>query len=131
MSPESFLSSKGMSVFKELLTPMIGWVLLSAILYHLGFVAPQMIDRLDDSRHQQFMEFSEKLNRIAETNLTAAKTRDATITTILEGYRKDEQEDRRLFVEILRRSDLTPTELREAIDAAASVDLLPKAPEEN
>lgn len=97
-----------------------GWLIAAITLYGC-YVMGQAIVKDGQLQLERITQaFSQDLKHIAETNLSAAKTREQAIELILQTFREDEAEDRRLFVEILRRSDMSAQDIREAIETAGA-----------
>lgn len=96
----------------------VGWVFLGAILWAIYVQAPAIIEKLEVSRQTQANHFAESVKEVLKMDVEAANIRTKSVNDALEAFRMDEREDRRLFVEILKRSDLTPQELQDAIEAA-------------
>jgi hypothetical protein len=94
-------------------------ILLAGVLYGMYVLVPDVAKMNIDAYHSLADEFKTELLEITKIQLQTAQTRQAALDTALDAIRDDEKEDRRLFVEILKRSDLTPQELQEAIEEAS------------
>lgn len=106
---------------KVVATQGVGWLFLGAIMYGIYVIGPEIMRENRNVVIELSREFAQDMHNISVQQREAAVARNETLDGTLEAFRADEREDRRLFVEILKRSDLTPQELQEAIDAATPV----------
>lgn len=112
-------------------TQGISWLLLCAILYWLSIQLPEQQRLNIDLLGSQQTKFARDLKEISQDLKETAKIRSETLSSTLDAYRQDEREDRRLLVEILKRSDLSPSEFQKAIEAAAEAHAPPPTPNGN
>lgn len=104
---------------------VIGWIFSGAVLWQLSVIAPALVERGITEMKSQAQAFADNLEKVARNNLEAAKSREAATEMVLAEFRRDEAEDRRLFVELLRRAELTPESIEEAVRAATQPERPP------
>lgn len=106
------------SARKIAITQGVGWVLLGGVLYGIYILIPQIAQMNIDAYSALSAKFTNDMKAVAEIQLQVAKERTKAIDMALMQLREDEREDKRLLVEILKRTNLSPEELRAAIDHA-------------
>jgi hypothetical protein len=90
----------------------------------LVFTMPKAMDENREAllrvQESQAKMFTATMEKISQTTLETARIQQDTLKSAIQQMRDDEREDRRLFVEILKRSDIGPEELQAAIEAATT-----------
>ena len=103
---------------KIALTQGVGWIFAAAILYALYVEGPKVINHYSEAQSAQAERFSNDLKEIIKDTRAAAEARDGVIERVLAELRRDEVEDRRLLVELVKRSNITAEGLQDALEAA-------------
>lgn len=97
---------------------IIGWIFAGTMGYGIYMQFPVILDRIDKGHYDATVYFAHSQEKFAKDILDSAKLRSQDLQNTLKAFRDDEREDRRMMVEMLRRSNINAKELSEAIDAA-------------
>lgn len=107
---------------------LVGWIFAGAVLYGIYVQMPILMLQIERGHKEVNTQFTISQEKFARDVLEATKIRSEDLRTTLEVFRADEQEDRRLLVEMLRRTSMTAEELSEAIERAQQNQNAPPAP---
>jgi hypothetical protein len=128
MEPDVEKANKVWGVLQKILetqgVQIVGWIFAGGILYGIYVQYPVLVDRIDKGYQEATDRFAHSQEKFAKDILESSRVRSDDLKVTLKAFRDDEREDRRLLVEVLRRSDMTSQELSEAIEAV-------NRPEEN
>lgn len=116
INPKDSLALAGL---KYLATQGVGFVFLALLGYAIYVQVPNLAEQHAVFIDRQGKFFAQQLSEISKANEHAAEMRTEAIARVLDEYRQDEKHDLQLLVSVLKRADLTPRELSEAIQEAA------------
>lgn len=96
----------------------VSTVLLIAMCTGIWFKVPYVMDKIESG----YVKNADAHQKIADKNLEAMQLSRESVISMVDSYRTDAREHRRLVIELLKRAPVTAEDFSAAVEAASKKD---------